>query len=229
MVELGRPFADVLGRLLGRVWLQIVAGFRYLAARRGHLTLVIMSGAINMCLVPASALLPLLVAGELGGTAMQLGGMSVSLGIGMLVGGVLLGVVGGTDRRILTVLSALIAMGLAVAALGSVPAGNMLAASGAMLMVGLIVPWVNGPIAAILQATVAEEYQGRVFTLMTSLAGAAAPVGLLLAASIAELAGVRVWYLAGGLVSAAMGVAGFMLPAVLKIEEPVAVEVADQT
>jgi DHA3 family macrolide efflux protein-like MFS transporter len=47
-----------------------------------------------------------------------------------------------------------------------------------------------------------------------------APLGLVLAAPIAETLGVRVWFVAGGLVSIAMGVAGFFLPSLMQIGEP---------
>ena len=88
-----------------------------------------------------------------------------------------------------------------------------------MLVVGLIAPFAHGPIQAILQATIAADYQGRVFTLVGSLAAATAPLGLLLAAPVAEMVGVRAWYVTGGLVCLSMGVAGFFLPSLMRIEE----------
>jgi hypothetical protein len=83
-----------------------------------------------------------------------------------------------------------------------------------------LLPFANRPIQVILQATIAADYQGRVFTLMGSLAGAAAPFGLLLAAPIAEMVGVRSWYVTGGLVCLSMGIAGFFVPSLMRIEEP---------
>jgi MFS transporter, DHA3 family, macrolide efflux protein len=200
------------------IWTEMIAGARYLAARRGLMSLVIMAALINMCLVPAFSLLPLLVAGELGGDALQLGWMSSAAGIGMIAGGIALGIWGGTRRRILTVLPALIGLGVAVVGLGLAP--TFAAAAAFMLMVGLILPFANGPIQAILQATVAADYQGRVLTLVGSLAGAMAPLGLVLAAPITELAGVRSWYATGGAVCLAMGIAGFFLPSLMRIEQP---------
>jgi len=169
-------------------------------------------------LAPAFSLLPLLVSGELRGDALQLGWVSAAFGIGSIAGGILLGIWGGTGRRILTVLTGLAGLGVGVVAVGIAPAyGYALAA---MLFVGLIVPFVNGPIQAILQATIAAEYQGRVFTLIGSLAAMTAPLGLLVAAPVAEMAGVRAWYLSGGIVCFAMGIVGFFLPSLLRIEAP---------
>ena len=200
------------------IWSELIAGMRYLVERKGHMTLVVMAALINACLVPAFSLLPLLVSGELGGNALQLAWVTSAFGIGAIAGGILLGIWGGTKSRIMTVLPALVGLGVGVAALGIAPA--YVPALAAMLAIGLIVPLVNGPIQAILQATIAAEYQGRVFTLVGSLAAVTAPLGLLLAAPVAEMAGVRAWYVTGGLVCLTMGVAGFLLPPLLRIEAP---------
>ena len=82
-----------------------------------------------------------------------------------------------------------------------------------------MVPVANGPVMAIMQATIAADYQGRVFTLMGSVAGAMAPVGLLFAAPVAEWLGVRAWYGAGGIVCVAMAIFAFMVPAIMRIED----------
>jgi MFS transporter, DHA3 family, macrolide efflux protein len=199
------------------IWTEMRAGARYLADRRGLMTLVVMCALINMCLVPAFSLLPFVVSEELGGDALQLGWIESAFGIGTIAGGIALGVWGGTRRRILTVLPALIGLGVAVVALGLAPSFATMAAS--MLIVGLIAPFANGPVQAIFQATVAASYQGRVLTLMGSVAGAMAPLGLVLAAPITEVAGVRSWYLMGGSLCLAMGIAGFFVSSVMRIEE----------
>jgi DHA3 family macrolide efflux protein-like MFS transporter len=200
------------------VWSEMIAGVRYLMERKGHMSLVIMAALINACLVPAFSLLPLLVSGELGGDATQLAWISSAFGIGTIVGGIVLGIWGGTRRRILTALPAMVGLGVAVVALGVAPAYVL--AIAAMFLVGGIAPFVNGPIQAILQATIAAEYQGRVFTLVGSLAGVAAPLGLLLAAPVSEVAGVRAWYVTGGVVCLIMGIVGFLLPSLMRIEDP---------
>jgi len=219
-IDVPRPArpAVAVAKAARSIWTEMIAGARYLADRRGLVSLVVMAALINMCLVPAFSLLPLLVSRELGGDALQLGWITSAFGIGAIAGGIVLGVWGGTRRRILTVLPALIGLGVAVAGLGLAPSYATGAASA--LMVGLIVPFANGPIQAMFQATVAADYQGRVLTLMGSLAGATAPLGLLLAAPITEMAGVRSWYMAGGSVCLAMGIAGFFLPSLMRIESP---------
>jgi DHA3 family macrolide efflux protein-like MFS transporter len=145
------------------------------------------------------------------------------------VGGVALGAWGGFRKRIVTTLAGMIALGVAVTAVGLTPESSFLWALVSMSCVGLIVPLVNGPVFAILQATIAPDYQGRVFALVASLAGAAAPLGLIMAAPVAEIVGVGVWYLAGGIACVAMGIAGFFSSAIMGIEDRAADGVAPRS
>jgi DHA3 family macrolide efflux protein-like MFS transporter len=87
-----------------------------------------------------------------------------------------------------------------------------------LLAVGAMATLANAPIVAVLQATVAPEYQGRVFTLYGSLATIAVPLGLALAAPVAELLGVEAWFLAGGAAALLFSGAAFGLPAIRELE-----------
>jgi DHA3 family macrolide efflux protein-like MFS transporter len=113
---------------------------------------------------------------------------------------------------------ALVGLGAATVVLGLVPAGFLALAVSAMLVVGASAAVVNGSIAAVFQATVPPEVQGRVFTLMTSVATAMTPLGLILATPVANLAGVRAWYLAGGVVCALLGAAAFLVRPIQEME-----------
>lgn len=197
----------------------VFSGLSYLRRRNGHVSLVFMAAAINGCLIPAFSLLPLLVLKELAGDASLLAWMNALLGVGLIAGGILLGIWGGFRKRIVTMLAGLLGMGGAVLALGLTPSSRTMLGLASLFLVGLMAPLVNGSVQAILQATVRPDFQGRVFTLMGSLCGAMAPVGLVLAAPVADLLGVRAWYLASGILCAAMGALGFLLPAVMHIED----------
>jgi DHA3 family macrolide efflux protein-like MFS transporter len=83
----------------------------------------------------------------------------------------------------------------------------------------------NGCIGAILQATIAPQYQGRVFTLVGSVAAAMTPVGLLLATPLANIAGVRAWYVAGGIACAVLGASAFLVRPILQMEDALPAEV----
>lgn len=217
-IRVPRPNRSAVNVIGNSIWNETRAGFRYLLSLPGHRVLVGMTALINALLVPAFSLLSLLVLERLGGAA-QFAWLSSSLGVGMIAGGIALGAWGGFQRRIVTALAGMIALGMAVIAVGVTPAGSFAWALVSMSCVGLIAPLINGPVYAILQATIAPDYQGRVFAVVTSLSTAVAPLGLLVAAPLAEIAGVGVWYLAGGIVCVAMGVAGFFVPALMRIEK----------
>jgi DHA3 family macrolide efflux protein-like MFS transporter len=198
---------------------ETLAGLGYLRSRKGHLALMLIAASMNLFLAPAFSLLPLLVQNDLGGNAMTLGWMTSVFGAGMIAGGILLGSWGGFSHRIATVLAGFMGLGAAVLVLGMAPPEPLIIAAAALLTVGLMVPFCNGPIYAILQATIEPAFQGRVFSLLGSLALATAPFGLLLAAPIASFAGVRAWFLAGGVICLGMGAVGFLVPALIRIEE----------
>jgi len=225
-----RQAQDAPMRPAGGVLRETLAGLHYLRSRKGHMALVMIAASINLFLAPAFSLLPLLVQNDLGGNAMTLGWMTSLFGAGMIAGGVVLGSWGGFSRRIVTTLAGIIGLGAAVLVLGMAPPDPIIIASTALLTVGLMVPFCNGPIYAIMQTTIEPAFQGRVFSLLGSLAAATAPLGLLLAAPIASFAGVRAWFLAGGAISLAMGAIGFLVPALIRIEEtPAAHAVAADT
>jgi DHA3 family macrolide efflux protein-like MFS transporter len=202
----------------GGWWAATRAGFGYLWQRPGHIGLLTMAAVVNLCLIPAFSLLPLFVTEHLGGSAMQLGTLNSSFGLGMMGGGILLGVWGGFERRIVTALTGLIAMGVSICALGLVPAGQFPLALAAMGLIGAASTFTNGPIQAILQATIAPEFQGRVFTIYGSLSTLAAPIGLVLAAPIAAWLGVARWFLAGGVICVAMAAAALGVRSIRHIE-----------
>jgi DHA3 family macrolide efflux protein-like MFS transporter len=211
--------AGVQSQRAGGLFTQTLAGLRYLRSCKGHMALVMIAASINLFLAPAFSLLPLLVQNELGGSAMTLGWMTSLFGAGMIAGGIALGAWGGFRRRIATSLAGILGLGAAVLTLGMAPSQPLIVTATSLLMVGAMVPFCNGPIVAIMQATIDPVYQGRVFSLLGSLAAATAPLGLLLAAPIASIAGVRAWLLAGGAIALAMGAIGFMTPALIRIEQ----------
>lgn len=197
----------------------IAAGLRYVRTWPGLLILVVMGALINLFTVPASALLPLLVREHFGGGAAQLAGMTMAFGVGVIAGGVILGIWGGFRRRVVTSLFGLLGLAGALCAVGLAPSSGFGLALAGFFASGIMVTLVNGPLQAVLQAVVAPELQGRVFTLLQTVAVAATPVGLLIAGPLGDLAGPRIWYVLGGAACAVMGLAGFALPAVVNIED----------
>jgi DHA3 family macrolide efflux protein-like MFS transporter len=218
------------GESIGRpsVWADLRAGVRYVGKWPGLLLILIMATLINLVLNPAFALMPLLVKEEFGGGAMQLAWVESAGGIGIILGGVLLGIWGGFKRRILTSLVGLIGIGIGTLMIGLSPETMFYVVVGGMFFVGFMLPITNGPIMAVLQAVVAPDMQGRVFTLVSSLSAAMSPLGLAIAGPLADVVGVRAWFISAGIVTGCLSVVGFLVPAILHVEEHASVLEKDE-
>ncbi len=198
---------------------EIGASFRYLVAWRGLFLVALMSVVLNFLLNPAGALLPILVTRHFGGAEGELALINSAFSLGLLVGGVGLGAWGGFKRRIYTSLLGLLLLGLSFGALGLVPGNAFWLAVGLAFIASLTTVMVNGPLLAILQAVVAPEMQGRVFSLIGSVATALSPVGLLIAGPVSDAVGVQVWYLVGGVASLGLGALAFFVRAIRNLED----------
>lgn len=201
------------------LWQDLRSGFRYVSAWPGLVMLMCAATLINLLLTPASALSPLLVTEHFKGDALHLASIESGWGIGVVVGGLLLSVWGGFRRRIYTSLMGLIILGAAMTIIGFTPATAFPLAVAMMFLTGIGNPITNGPLFAVVQAAVAPDMQGRVFTLMTSLATAMTPIGLLAAGPLADAFGVQVWFIVGGVLTALMGIAAFFVRPIVEIED----------
>lgn len=197
----------------------VAEGVRYLRDHREQMYLVIGATFVNFCIVPAFALLPLLVMQELNGSAFYLSGLQLLFGAGGVVGGSVLASWGGFERRVHTVILGFAMMGAATMLVGVAPASAPWLPCLGLLLVGAAAALINGAIMAILQTRVAADYQGRLFTLLASIAGAMIPFALLLAAPVAELLGIRFWYIAGGVTCIIVAIVSAMVPAIARMED----------
>jgi MFS transporter, DHA3 family, macrolide efflux protein len=213
-------------------WADMEAGLRYVKNWPAILMLMSMAMIINFVLSPSASLTPLLVTDHFGGNAIQLGLLEAVIGVGIVAGGLLLGAWGGFKRRIVTSLTGLIGLGVGSLIIGLAPSQSFFLAVIGGFILGSMISLANGPIMAIFQACIEPEMQGRVFTLLTSLASGMAPLGLVIAGPAADMLGVQAWFIVGGSVTLLMGLVGFMLPMLLRVEEgrassPWATAVAD--
>ncbi|HSF81856.1 MAG TPA: MFS transporter [Anaerolineales bacterium] len=200
------------------VWQDFKAGLKYAAGWPGLVLIGVMATVINLLLTPAFSLLPILVTKHFNGQAFHLAWLESGWGIGVVFGGLVLGAWGGFRRRILTSMLGLLLIGVSATSIGLAPASAFTFAVGASFLMGFANPLTNGPIFAVMQSVVEPGMQGRVFTLLGSLATAMTPVGLLIAGPIADRFGVQSWFILGGIVTAGMGVVGYFIPALVNIE-----------
>jgi DHA3 family macrolide efflux protein-like MFS transporter len=223
-VHIPQPEKKLEGVVTPRqVFLDVREGFRYISAFPGMLILLGMATLINMLFNPAFSLMPLMITREFGGQAMQLGIINSFFGVGIILGGLGLGAWGGFKRKLHTSMTGLIGMAVGVIIIALAPSNLFPVAIAGMALTGIMNPIANGPLFALLQSRISPEMQGRVFTMVGSLAGAASPIGLALAAPISDLLGIRFWFYIAGIVCLAMGVSGLFIRSMRTLEDDMAI------
>jgi DHA3 family macrolide efflux protein-like MFS transporter len=197
----------------------MAAGIRYVRAWPGLVLLMVLAAILNFFLVPTSSLLPILVVKHFGGGPLQLSWLEAAMGVGLVAGGLGLGAWGGFKRRMHTSLLGVSIAGAGIGAVGLVPDWLLGVAVALMFVAGAALSLANGPLLAIMQATVAKDMQGRLFSLVGSLSGAMMPLGLAVAGPVSDVIGVRTWYLIAGAVTVAMAVGAAFVPSLMRIED----------
>ena len=201
------------------IWADMREGLLYIRSWPGMMVLIGSVLLVKLALTPAFSLLPLLVSQHFGGGAAQLSLLEAVAGGGIVAGGLVLSVWGGFRRKIHTSTMGIIVLGLGMVLLGLAPSGLFWLGLVAILLVGLMLPMVDGPFMAILQGAVSPDKQGRVFTLINSLLGLTSPLGLAVAGPVSDWLGLQVWYWVAGVLSSGVGILFLFTPAILQLEE----------
>jgi len=207
-----RPLSETIGQ-------DMLAGFAFLKNWPALIKILVIAALLNLVLMPAFTLVPILITQHFHGSAIQLGWINAAYGLGIITGGALLGIWGGFKRRIHTSLLGLVGLGIGCFIIGSTPPEAYWFAVVGMALVGIMNALANGPFFAVLQSIVPNEMQGRVFTVLMGVSMAAAPIGLVLAGPLADNFGVQFWYMLSALLCAAIVVWIILSPEILHLEE----------
>lgn len=202
------------------LWNDVVEGIQYIRAWRGLLLITLIEMFVNLVTNPVPALVPILVTENFQAGAMEFAWMRIAMGLGLLVGGILLSVWSGFQRRILMVPLGIIGLSLGTLLMGFSPASGIPMAIVGIGIGGFMIALINGTLMAVLQSTVAPEIQGRVFTVLNSTSMAAQPIGLLIAGPVAESWGAPVWFIFSGIVTLILGISIFFSPQILNLQPP---------
>lgn len=227
----------------GSIWRESAYGFRYIWFRPSLLGLQLSFFFSNLFSSIAIVLLPALILARTGNNETVLGFVQSTLGIGGVVGGLLLSTWGGPRRRIHGLLVGFIGISLlGQALLGIGQALPLWAAAG--FFMGFFIPFINGSNQAIWQAKVAPDVQGRVFAARRIFAQVTIPLGMLLGGYLADGvfeplmlnptsavarffeplvgsgpgAGMGLIFVITGLLGAAVGLAGYVIPVIRNAE-----------
>ncbi len=200
------------------VMTEMLDSFRYIWNWKGLTALIAVSAVISFFIIPAFTLLPIMVNEALAGDVMKLGWLQAAFGLGMIAGGLTLGVWRGFKKRVVTGMLGVIICGLSTFALGLTSFGWYLTGLAASFFIGFGLSFANGPIMAVLQATVAKNMQGRIFSLMGSISSAIMPLGLAIAGPTTDAIGIGTLFFICGTAIVITGIVCFFIPAMMNLE-----------
>jgi MFS family permease len=184
LVKIPRPTESAEGRALkGSVLREALGGFGYLWKMRPIFWVTLHISLVNFLLSGAMILMTPYLLGRTGSEA-TLGALLGVLNAGALVGGIVMGVWGGTQERIHTILLGIAATGFFMALVGisRVP----LALGIVMFLLMIPIPMINASAMGIIQAKVPPDLQGRVFAVLGQLATVLIPLSYLIVGPLSD-------------------------------------------
>ena len=203
----------------GSLFTEMKEGLTYLLHWKGLVALIILALVFKLALSPAFSLYSLLVNKHFNGDAAQYALVESISGIGVVLGGLVLGIWGGFKKKIYTLWCAVGIMGICLIWISRLAPSQFVIFNVATFILSLVLPMIDGPFMAILQSNVSHEYQGRVFSLTSSLLWLSTPLGLAIAGPVSDRFGITFWFLLAGLLTLLATLVGLFLPQVREIEK----------
>jgi DHA3 family macrolide efflux protein-like MFS transporter len=200
-------------------WTEFKEGFRVLYEQRGLFFLMWIGMLFMVAYMPINALFPLMSLDYFGGTTLHASLAESIFAGGMLLGGLLLGLTGGFKNRVVSLMFAIMVIGIAFMVSGALPPTGFVGFAICCAIMGLTVPLYGGVSTALYQEKIAPEYLGRVFSLNTSLMSLAMPLGLVFSALFADSVGVNRWFFFSGLAVIAISLLCVSIPSVRHLDD----------
>lgn len=167
-------FPAAMAELQESLWREIRGGFRFSMRNKSFRAMLIYFALVNMFLAPLISLVNPLVLSFT--TLEDVAVVAAVAGLGGVVGGLLMGIWGGPkERRMDAVRWLTIALGVCALVAASRP--NLITICIGVFGLSAIIVLVNGIVMTIIQSKVPARMQGRVFSINTMVATAAAPLG----------------------------------------------------
>ncbi|QOX62371.1 MFS transporter [Anoxybacterium hadale] len=199
--------------------LEMKEGYEALRKQRGLFTLLWIGAFYMLIYMPINALFPLMSISYFGGTAVHASAVEMAFAAGMLLGGVLLGLWGGFQRKTLMITASILLMGASLSLAGILPESGFAFFLVLSLLMGFSGPFYSGVQIALFQERIQPEYLGRVFALLTSVVSFSMPLGLLLSGAFADRIGVSIWFLLSGILILVLGIVTLLIPAYLTLDK----------
>ncbi|MDO7881535.1 MFS transporter [Salinibacterium soli] len=189
----------------------LVEGVRYIAHHAFVRWLLVLFGVVFLLTVAPSYLTPLMVARTFGDEVWKLTVLEISFSVGMVLGGLVIAVWGGTRNKIVMIVASSVLFGALSVALGL--STNLWVFFAFMFVVGLAVPFFSTPSMTLLQETVEPERQGRVFGFVGIVMAVAMPIGMVVFGPLADQFTVESLLVAAGILMFVVIAVATLVPA----------------
>jgi DHA3 family macrolide efflux protein-like MFS transporter len=178
VIHIPQPRQTDEGRAIqGSIWQEMVGGMRFLWERRVLFNLMIYSAVLNFLLHgPVSLTTPYIL--TLTGSETTLGIILTVVNIGVLAGGIVMMIWGGTRPRIHGIMIGLMFRALCLMIYGIVRTPLSLGVVSFFLLIAN--PLIDASFLSVIQAKTPPDMQGRVFSLLIQLMYIAQPLSILL-------------------------------------------------
>ncbi|MBU5270530.1 macrolide efflux MFS transporter Mef(A) [Clostridium cochlearium] len=213
------PKLDVEKQELGLSFIkEMKDGFYILKENKGLFGLLLIGTLYMLVYMPINALYPLISMEYFNGTPMHISITEIAYASGMLIGGLLLGLFGNYQKRILLIMASIFMMGISLTISGLLPQSGFFIFVVCCAIMGLSVPFYSGVQTALFQEKIKPEYLGRVFSLTGSIMSLAMPIGLILSGFFADRIGVNHWFLLSGILIICIAIVCPMITEIRKLD-----------
>jgi len=180
------------------LWREFIQGVKLVWSDAGLRNLYGVIAAVTLVVMPSFTLVALLIKTHFGGGAPQVALMESLTGAAMIAAGLVVAALA-PRRPILWFALGFAISCFALAATAAAPRELFWVAVLAWSVSGFAYIAGSAPLTALLQTIVPNQIQGRVLSLLTTVMGLAAPVGLAIAAPLGAVIGIRALFIAMGI------------------------------
>ncbi|AUH01497.1 MFS transporter [Prodigiosinella confusarubida] len=200
------------------IWREFREGLQLVWSDPGLRRLYGLLGIVVLVTMPSFMLVPLLVKEYFAGGAPQVALMEGLEGIGMVLGGLVVAA-SAPRRKMPWILWGFTASCFSLALTALVPPTLFGVAIAWWVVSGFTFILGDAPLTALLQSTIPNHLQGRVLSLLNTVMGLAAPIGLAISTPLGELIGIRWLFVLMGVLGGLVCLTGFLSPKLLKLEK----------
>lgn len=176
---------------------QLKEGFAYLKQNHSVRNLLLFQIVVLFLISPSAFLTPLMVSRTFGAEVWRLTANEMAYSLGMVLGGVLITLWGGFQKRSSTTLLAGAMYGVITIGLGCAPA--FLVYLVLNTAIGITSPCYNTPITVMIQERVQPSMHGRIFSLMQIASSCALPLGMTLFGPLADYFAIQTLLVTAGI------------------------------